>query len=171
MEKKDITLFLFSFVLLVVVTSCITDKNIKKEVKTLPEVEICGNSTCPLTTVQNSSTTTINLEDVKVEVYHFHKTHQCYSCITVGKLAEKTVNTYFKDKLDSGRIVFAHINIDLPENRELVKKYGATGSSLWIGTYSDGKFEKEQNVKVWYKINDEEDYLTYLKGVLDKKFR
>jgi len=106
----------------------------------------------------------------KLEIYHFHGTHQCYSCITVGAYAEETVNTYFKDEFDKGIIVFGHINGDLTENQELVKKYGATGSSLWIGTYAkNGSFSAEQNTNVWYKIDNKEAYMTYLKGVIEQK--
>jgi len=107
----------------------------------------------------------------KVEVFHFHGTHQCYSCITVGSLAEKTVNTYFKDELDSGKIVFGHINGELPENSDLVAKYGVTSASLWIGTYINGTFHKEENVNVWYKISNEADYLQYLKGIIEKRLK
>ena len=109
--------------------------------------------------------------DVKVELYHFHPTNQCYSCRMIGELTEKTVNTYFKEELDSGKLVFAHINGELPENRDLIMKYGATGSSLWIGTYIDGTFYKEENTNVWYKIRNEEDYLGYLEGILEKRLR
>jgi len=151
------------------------------------DVNVAQNN--PTTTVTNSgqlqettlidpstSDTTITAADmpgqeIRVEVYHFHATQQCVSCKAVGSLAEKTVNTYFKKELDSGKIVFGHINGELPENAELVKKYGATGSSLWIGTYVNGKFTKEENVNVWYKINNEPDYLTYLKGVLDNRLK
>ena len=106
----------------------------------------------------------------KVEIYHFHATSQCSSCIAVGKLAEETINTYFADELKSGKIVFGHINGDLAENSQLVKKYGATGSSLWIGvTYKDGTFVKEENVNVWYKIGNKQDYMNYLKGVIESK--
>jgi len=108
---------------------------------------------------------------VKVEVYHFHATNQCWSCKTLGELAEKTVNTYFKNELDSGKLKFGHINIQLAQNAELTNKYGATGSSLMIGVYKDGKFTKEEDTKVWYKLNNEEDYLSYLKGILDKRLK
>ena len=77
----------------------------------------------------------------KIEVYHFHGTNQCYSCKTVGNYAEETINTYFSDELKSGKVVFASINIDLAENKELVDKYEAKGSSLIIGVYyKDGSF-------------------------------
>jgi len=108
-------------------------------------------------------------QDIRLEIYHFHGTQQCYSCIRVGELAEQTVNTYFSDELESGRIVFRHVNGELPENRDLVINYGATGSSLWIGTYIDGEFYKEENTRVWYKINNEQDFLNYLKSVLEKR--
>jgi hypothetical protein len=107
----------------------------------------------------------------KIEVYHFHGTNQCYSCKTVGNYAEETINTYFANELKSGKIVFGHINGELPENNELVKKYGAIGSSLWIGVYyKGGKFTKEENVNVWYKIDNKQGYIAYLKGVIEQKF-
>lgn len=106
----------------------------------------------------------------KIEVFHFHGNRQCPSCKTVGAYAEETVKTYFSDELESGKIVFGHINAELPENRETALKYGATGSSLWIGVYEEnGNFSKEENVNVWYKINDKQDYMDYLKQVLEQK--
>jgi len=111
---------------------------------------------------------TVNID--KLEIYHFHGTHQCYSCITVGQYAEETVNAYFADEMKSGRIVFGHINGELPENRDLVAKYGVTSASLWLGTYAkDGRFSAEQNINVWYKIDNKEAYMTYLKGVIEQK--
>lgn len=106
----------------------------------------------------------------KIEVFHFHGTHQCYSCKTVGAYAEETVKTYFSDDLKSGKIVFDHINAELLQNKETALKYGVTGSSLWIGVYkSDGSFSKEENVRVWYKINNKQEYMNYLKEVLEQK--
>jgi len=106
----------------------------------------------------------------KVEVLHFHGTQQCQGCINVGKCAEDAVNQYFMAEQKSGLVVFAHVNGDLPENANLVKQYGATGSSLWIGVYAkDGNFSKEQNVNVWYKTNDMEKCREYIKDVIEGK--
>lgn len=105
----------------------------------------------------------------KVELYHFHGDSQCYSCVRLGELAEKTANTYFEDELESGRLVFDHINYDLPENKEVTERFGATGSSLWIGTTVGDEFSKEENTRVWYKIDDEDGYLDYLKGIIEKR--
>ncbi|NQU79883.1 hypothetical protein HQ545_09020 [Candidatus Woesearchaeota archaeon] len=130
------------------------------------DLQSCAGVTC--NAVLDTSTPTDIVVD-KLEVYHFHGTNQCYSCKTVGAYAEETINTYFKDELESGKIVFGHINVDLVENSALATKYSATGSSLRIGTYKGSDFEAEENVNVWYKIKNKQDYLTYLKGVIEQK--
>jgi hypothetical protein len=118
--------------------------------------------------IQTENTISDKVE--KIGIYHFHGTHQCASCIAVGDYAEETVNTYFADEVKSGKIMFGHINIDLPENKLLVGAYGVKGSSLWIGTYTkDGKFSAEENTNVWYKINDKQSYMDYLKGIIEQK--
>lgn len=125
------------------------------------------SSDTPGETIQDSKN---YVRNTKVEIYHFHRTRQCYSCIRLGELAEETVNTYFKDELESGKIVFAHMNVELPENNEVVMKYGTTGSSLWIGVYSpDGGFSKENNLNVWYKLDDPQGFIGYLKKVIEEK--
>lgn len=117
-----------------------------------------------------ASGTKISGEIEKIEVYHFHATRQCYSCKTVGAYAEETIKTYFYNELKSEKLVFASVNIDLPENKALAEKYEAKGSSLMIGVYGkDGSFTKEENVNVWYKIDNKEDYMKYLKEVIEQK--
>jgi len=116
------------------------------------------------------SATKISSDIEKVEVYHFHATRQCVTCKTVGAFSEETINTYFSNELKSGKLVFAHINVDLPENKSLVDKYEAKGSSLLIGVYGkDGSFSKEEDTNVWYKISNKEEYMAYLKGIIESK--
>ncbi|MFH1587236.1 MAG: nitrophenyl compound nitroreductase subunit ArsF family protein, partial [Candidatus Diapherotrites archaeon] len=148
MIKKKIA-FIIALLAILVISGCLanTDSN---------EPQDCTDSTaCSLTQAEQNETPQ-ELSDIeKIEVYHFHGTNQCYSCKTVGEYAEETIKTYFANELESGKIVFGHINAELPENQELAKKYEVTNASLWIGTYtSDGKFNKEQNSNVWYKIGN-----------------
>ena len=160
-------------------TGCVsepaTSSNATKALNnTLNENVLCqiNNASCQIPNASTNATGSI-LPPLKllnkVEIIHFHSTNQCYSCITVGKYAEETVNTYFAEEVKSGRITFAHMNIDLPENQEMVSKYGTTGSSLWIGVYDKGVLHKEQNNDVWYKIGNKEEYMAYLKGIIDKR--
>lgn len=131
---------------------------------------VVGCSSNPQINGDSIRDTTQEANIEKIEIYHFHGTNQCYSCKTVGAYAEETVYTYFADEVSSGKIVFGHINAELLENRYLATKYGVTSASLWLGTYTkDGQFSAEQNTNVWYKINNKEEYMTYLKGVIEQK--
>jgi hypothetical protein len=127
----------------------------------------CTSTTGPSASHQQSAVNSTLLE--KVEVVHFHGNQQCVSCIAVGDLAEKTVNASFRDDLASGRLVFAHVNYELPENAALKEKYGPTGSSLWIGVYDANGFHKEEDTRVWSLINNKDAYSAYLSGVITKR--
>ena len=61
------------------------------------------------------------------------------------------------------------MNYDLPENAALATKYNVTGSSLWIGVYDANGFHKEQDIRVWSLIDDENAYSTYLSGIITRR--
>ena len=147
------TLVLASLILLLLAVSGCTD--------------VSSHSGAALSTQSSAAGTNSTVE--RVEVFHFHGKQQCYSCITVGDLAEKTVNASFRDKLASGRLVFAHVNYDLPENAALAAKFNVTGSSLWIGVYDANGFHKEQDTRVWSLISNEEAYRSYLRELISKR--
>lgn len=118
--------------------------------------------------VKNKTHNTSKLPDItKVELYHFHGDQQCYSCVTLGDMAEKVVNTYYPDEISSGKLVFDHINAEEPQNRELAEKYEVVSSSLMIGVYTKDSFTKQDLVGAWYKIGNETEYTSYLTGILD----
>jgi len=138
----------------------------------IPILLASGCTNQPDSTAVNTSQTvnfSAPLLDNRLEVFHFHATHQCTSCINVGKYAEETLSRYFQDELDSGKIVYKSINAELPENQEIVSKYGVTGASLWLGVYNSSGFFPEENIVVWYKTMDENAYLAYFRGVIESK--
>ena len=53
----------------------------------------------------------------RIQVVHFHTTHQCWSCITVGEYAQKTIKERFQSEYESGQIEYLDIDIDLSENK------------------------------------------------------
>jgi len=164
--KLERWVIVFALILIVAISGCLENTGTSPNA----EEDCTDSATCSLSQYAQEETPKEAGNIEKIEVYHFHGTNQCYSCKTVGAYAEETLNTFFADELESDKIVFGHINIDLPENQELVKKYETTGSSLWIGTYtSNGKFSKEQNNNVWYKIGNKKEYMDYLNGVIEKK--
>ena len=102
-----------------------------------------------------------------IEVVHFHGTQQCSSCIAVGKYALQTIQEKFPDEFASGRIVFKEINIDLKENNDIVTKYQAGGSSLFINAIRGTTDDIAQDTTVWQLVNNEEKYIQYFEGKLN----
>ena len=102
----------------------------------------------------------------KIEVVHFHATQQCWSCITVGEYALKTIKEKFPEEYESGKIVYKDINAELPANNDIVLKYQASGSSLFINAIIDGKDNIEEDATVWRLVTNETQYVSYFENKL-----
>ena len=103
----------------------------------------------------------------KVQVYLFHATQRCITCITIGKYAGETVDEYFQPELRDGKIEFREINIDLPENKELAQKFQASGSALFINAISNNQDNISEDTRVWRLTQDEIQFKDYLKNKLN----
>jgi len=112
------------------------------------------------------STAKISAE--KIEVVHFHATQQCWSCITVGEYALKTIKEKFPEEYTSGSIVFRDINGELPENKDMVVKYQARGSALFVNAITAGKDNIEEDVTVWRLVSNENQFISYFQDKLNK---
>lgn len=98
----------------------------------------------------------------RIEVVHFHATQQCWSCVTVGEYALKTIKERFPDEYRDGTVVFRTVNGELPANRAAVIKYQARGSSLFINAVKDGQDNIGEDTMVWRLVNDERRFMDYL---------
>lgn len=104
----------------------------------------------------------------KIEVVHFHATQQCWSCITVGKYALKTIKEKFPDEYKNGKIVFKDINGELPENRDIVIKYQTRGASLFVNAITNEKDNIEEDTTVWRLVSNESQFINYFENKLKK---
>ncbi|MCX6720378.1 MAG: nitrophenyl compound nitroreductase subunit ArsF family protein [Candidatus Staskawiczbacteria bacterium] len=104
----------------------------------------------------------------KVQVFLFHATQRCPTCISIGRLAKATVEERFAEQLKSGKIEFREINIDLPENKALAEKFQATGSALYINSIKDGQDNIVEDTMVWQLASGYEiKFKDYLSGKLN----
>ena len=103
----------------------------------------------------------------KIEVMHFHGTHQCWSCITVGEYALKTIKDKFPEEYKNGTIVYKDVNGELAENKDIVMKYRAGGSSLFINVIKDGVDNIEEDTTVWRLVTNEDQYINYLQNKIN----
>lgn len=98
----------------------------------------------------------------KVQVFLFHSTNRCSSCITAGKYASEAMEQNFSEELKSGKIEFREINVDLPENKEVANKFKASGTSLFINPIIDGQDNIEEEAGAWRLLSDKQGFIDYL---------
>jgi len=103
----------------------------------------------------------------KLEVYYFHATARCYSCKTIGAYVKETMEQKYAEQLENGKIDFREINVDLPENKEIARKYQASGSSLFINRIKDGRDNIEADMNVWKLLKDEAGFKDYLENKIN----
>lgn len=116
--------------------------------------------------VNKTQTQSVKNSADKIEVMHFHATHQCWSCITVGEYALKTIKEKFPEEYKNGIIIFRDINGEFPENKDIVMKYQARGSSLFVNAITDNQDNIEEDIKVWRLITNETQFVDYFENKL-----
>ena len=123
-----------------------------------------------MTTVKPSESAATSINEIradKVQVFLFHATQRCTTCIAIGKLTGATVDEYFQNELQSGKIEFREINIDLPENKELAQKFQTSGSALFINAIYDGQDHISEDATVWRLTTNETQFKSYLKDKIN----
>lgn len=103
----------------------------------------------------------------KVQIFTFHATQRCATCIAIGKLSGEVVEEYYQPELRDGKIEVREINIDLPENKELVAKFQASGASLKINAIYNDEDHINEDAVVWRLTSNPAQYKSYLKSKID----
>ena len=66
----------------------------------------------------------------KVEVYYFHATMRCPTCLAVEEQTKKTLDENFAADLKAGTIQLKVLNLEEKENKALTEKFEVGWSSL-----------------------------------------
>lgn len=68
----------------------------------------------------------------KVEVYYFHFSRRCATCLNVEKVARESVEALYPEQVKNGEITFQSINLDEKEGETIGKKYKIEGQTLIV---------------------------------------
>lgn len=99
----------------------------------------------------------------RLEVYYFHRTQRCVSCLAMGKYIDETITQYFSEQTNNSLIDYRQINIDLAENKELARKFQASGSSLYVNAVRGENENIENIMEIWKLKSDEAQFKNFLK--------
>ena len=72
------------------------------------------------------------LSSEQVDVYYFHFTRRCQTCLNVEKVAKESVETLYPDQVKKGTITFQSINLDEKDGADLGKKCKVEGQTLIV---------------------------------------
>ena len=125
-------------------------------------------SACKVPEPDNSSGLPPSIDN-GVEVVYFHRAQRCSGCIRMQDMTEYTLNTYFADELESGEIVFIAVNLQDATNADMVQKFGAYTSSLFLNDVEDGADDIEELTDVWFVLWDEEGFVDTLKDAIKER--
>lgn len=115
---------------------------------------------CPFSFASENASTG---DSSKIIVYYFHGDFRCSNCIKFEEYAKETVETNFKEQLNSGELVYKVINTDEKANAHFVDDYQLYTKSLVLSLVKDGKEVKYKNLeKIWNYVRNKEQYIKYV---------
>jgi len=68
----------------------------------------------------------------KVEVFYFHFTRRCNTCVSVEENSKLAVEQLYADKVKTGVYSFKSINLDDASSKEIAEKLGIGGQTLLV---------------------------------------
>lgn len=90
------------------------------------------SGSCGEVSGKSSGTETIMEEAKTVEVYYFHYTRRCASCVAVERESKKAVDELYADKVKSGEVKFHEINLDEAEGKQIAASLNRNGQGLIV---------------------------------------
>ena len=78
-------------------------------------------------------------EQPKVEVYYFHATMRCPTCLAVEEQTRKALDENFTEEMKAGSVKLIVLNLEEKENKDLTEKFEIGWSSLILYVPENGK--------------------------------
>ena len=79
----------------------------------------------------NAKSNSENLDEQEtIEVYYFHYSHRCKTCVAVEEETVKALEELYPEKMKTGEIVFKSIDMDEKTGEELAKNMKISGQTL-----------------------------------------
>lgn len=106
-----------------------------------------------------------------LDIYYFHATHRCPTCIKIEANARKAIETYFTEEVMNKTIIIHILNFEEPENATLFNKFELYSSSLVLNAVGKNGKETTMNMTDFAFTNayDENKFVDSLKTAIDKQ--
>ena len=129
----------------------------------------CVFTACSVAHSPNTNSTLKSAIDNGVEIVYFHRTNRCSGCIYAGNMVKNTINTYFADELADGEIIFMMLDVQDDANAEIIDKYGAYTSSLYMNKVVNGLENIEEITGIWLLLYKDQEFTDYVKEDIEER--
>ena len=120
-------------------------------------INVHAQSTEPKQGETLSGTETIN-------VYYFHNTHRCATCLAVESVTRKTLEDSLPEQMKNGEITFQSLNIEEDENEPLARKLHVSGQTL-LFVKNDNKKDLTNDAFMYARTNPDKLKVKILKTI------
>lgn len=105
-----------------------------------------------------------------IEVIDFHTQNRCVTCRAIEANTKYTLETYFAKEIESGKITFQVLNLGDEKNKEIAKKFNASGTSLYLNVINNGE-ENQVNLTQFAFMNGKKkkEFSKKLKEKIEKE--
>lgn len=94
-----------------------------------------------------------------------HGHARCSNCIKIEQYSRESIETGFRDALDSGRLRFEVVNVEEPSNRHYIQDYGLYTKSLVLIAEAGGKEIRHKVLnEVWNHLGDKDAFMAYVRA-------
>jgi len=100
-----------------------------------------------------------------VNVYYFHFTRRCATCMAVEENARKAIESLYPNELNTGEYSFASLNLDDAGTKEIADRLGVGGQSLIVVR---GEKKVDITGSAWMAAHDPEKMKAEIKSGIDK---
>jgi hypothetical protein len=101
----------------------------------------------------------------KVNVYYFHFTLRCATCMAVEENARNAVEALYPNEVKTGEYSFTSLNLDEASTKEVADKLGVGGQTMMVVS-GDKKFDITS--AVWMAAHDIDKMKVEIKTGIDK---
>jgi predicted transcriptional regulator len=79
-----------------------------------------------------SESVAVSTKDKRVDVYYFHFTRRCVTCVAVENESKKAIEELYADKIKTGEVIFHEVNLDLEDGKKIAQELNQNGQGLIV---------------------------------------
>ena len=104
----------------------------------------------------------------RVQVYYFHRTLRCDTCLKFEAYADEALRSHFAEELSDRRLVWSVLDLDDESSATLVDAYDIFESSLVVSAVEAGEERSWEKLEaIWGLVGDKPSFLSYIQSEVE----